>query len=66
MAPEIHICRQNPTPYNPLNSDIFALGVILFAVMLGRLPFELAVPENKVFNLLKEGKITEFWAFHQI
>jgi serine/threonine protein kinase len=66
MAPEIHICRQNPTPYNPLCSDIFALGVILFAVMLGRLPFELAVLENKVFNLLKEGKIAEFWAFHQI
>ena len=40
MAPEIHqILEDRPQSYDARKSDIFALGVLLFALVLGRLPF---------------------------
>ena len=36
MAPEIH----HGAPYNGVNAEIFALGVILFQMIIGRPPFE--------------------------
>ena len=39
MAPEIH----QRLPYNGEHADIFALGVILFQMVMGRAPFEEAV-----------------------
>ena len=43
MAPEIHYCHQRKdSPYEADKTDIFALGVILFALVIGNLPFELA------------------------
>lgn len=43
MAPEIHKCHRNPTySYDAPKADIFALGVILFALVFGHLPFEYA------------------------
>lgn len=37
------------TPYNPIMSDIWALGVVLFAMVFGRLPFD----DRDVRQLLK-------------
>jgi serine/threonine protein kinase len=57
MAPEIHICREDPTlTYDGKAADVFALGVVLFALVLGRLPFEFALPTDKLYSLVSEGK----------
>ena len=43
MAPEIHQVLKDPTThYDARKSDIFALGVMLFAAVFGSLPFEFA------------------------
>ncbi len=53
MAPEIHECREDPTKkYDAKAADIFALGVVLFALVLGRLPFEFALPTDKLYSLV--------------
>jgi serine/threonine protein kinase len=57
MAPEIHLCREDTTlRYDPKASDIFALGVVLFAIIMGKLPFEFATKEDRLYSLLAEGK----------
>ena len=62
MAPEIHNALINSDQfYDARKSDIFALGIIIFALLLGRLPFEYANPENKLYKLIIEDKIDEFW-----
>jgi serine/threonine protein kinase len=43
MAPEIHNLLKNPNVnYDMYKTDIFSLGVILFTIVMGRLPFEFA------------------------
>jgi serine/threonine protein kinase len=40
MAPELHaLLGPSPKPYDTLKADIFALGVLIFTLVLGRLPF---------------------------
>jgi serine/threonine protein kinase len=66
MAPEIHAVRSDSSKhYDPKAADVFALGVVLFALVLGRLPFEFALPEDKIYTLLSSGRTAEFWAIHQ-
>lgn len=45
-------------------SDIFALGIMLFSLVLGRLPFEYATSQNQYFNLIASGRTEEFWKIH--
>jgi serine/threonine protein kinase len=65
MAPEIHSLLTNPhKPYEIAKTDIFSLGVILFTMVLGRLPFEYATPQDQHYKLLSEGNYEQFWKSH--
>ncbi len=53
MAPEIHACHQNSENwYKAMPTDIFALGVMLFAIFMGKLPFQTAQKENKLYAMI--------------
>lgn len=65
MAPEIHACREDSSlNYDGKAADMFALGVVLFALVLGRLPFEFGLRSDRLYAMLAEGKTKEFWAAH--
>ena len=49
--------------YNGVNSDIYALGVSLFILAFGSLPFNEAKIEDPLFRLLLQ-KPVEFWKAH--
>ena len=56
MAPEIHSLLKDPSkPYDTYNADIFALGVTLFALVFGRLPFEFATSDNPNYSHIASG-----------
>jgi len=45
-------------------ADIFSLGIILFTLVMGRLPFEFAIPENVHYSLISKGDFEQFWKLH--
>lgn len=51
--------------YDAFKADIFGLGVIMFALVLGRLPFEYATKEDKIYKLIAEKDYDSFWQQHQ-
>ena len=59
MAPEI----LNPVNgYNPEQTDVFSLGVILFSMFLGKPPFRQAVVgKDELYQMLYEYKYSRFW-----
>ena len=61
MAPEI-ITQQE---YRGYEVDLFSLGVILFYMRVGQLPFERADPTNNGrFKRIAEFQLTKVWAEH--
>jgi serine/threonine protein kinase len=55
MAPEIHeVLTNRENFYDAFKADIFSLGVIMFALVLGRLPFEYATKDDKIYKLIAE------------
>lgn len=60
MAPEI---LEPSNGYNPEQTDVFSLGVILFSMYLGKPPFRQANQrKDELFKMLCEYKYTKFWS----
>ena len=57
MAPEI----LRRIPYSGIRSDIFSLGVILFALIIQKFGFEEATPSDKLYRLIIQKKYEEYW-----
>ena len=47
-----------------MKADIFALGVIMFALVLGRFPFEYAKPEDPYYKFISNNDMEGFWRIH--
>ena len=58
MAPEI----QEQRKYNGKEADIFSLGVIIFAIVVGKFPFEKATSNNDHYSQIKQGRIEDFFS----
>jgi serine/threonine protein kinase len=56
-APELHL----KIPYYGKSEDIFSLGITLFVLVTGRLPFKLALPNDTLYQYIARGDYIEFW-----
>ena len=56
-APELHMKR----PYYGKSVDIFALGVTLFILVTGRLPFKIATSNDSHYQHIARYDYVEFW-----
>lgn len=57
MAPEIH----EGNAYNGKSVDVFALGVLLFVMVIGKYPFVSAKKTDCMFKLVHLNKMQLFW-----
>jgi len=60
LAPEIH-SRGN---YKGSSADIWSAGVILFVMVAGHPPFEVARSPDWWFNCVNQNRYDKFWAAH--
>jgi len=60
MAPEIIAHK----PYNGAEVDIWSAGVVLFIMMCGSPPFEVAARSDWWFNAISLNRYDRFWAAH--
>ena len=56
-APELHLKR----PYFAKSEDIFSLGVTLFVLVTGGLPFKMAVPNDSFYQYFMKSDYVEYW-----
>ena len=49
------------TPYYGVSNDIFSLGVIMFVVVTGAMPFRLAVFNDMFYSFIMKGDYEGFW-----
>ena len=61
MAPEIIECKI----YNGLKADIFALGIVLFYMVLGKFPLNEATINDENYRLIIQEKLEHFWISHK-
>ena len=64
MAPEIHTSLEKSEGYSAKRADVFALGVMLFALIFRKLPFEFATNQNPLFKHLEGNNFPTFWDCH--
>ena len=61
MAPEVLLdCK-----YQPAMADIFALGVIIFSIYTGVMPFGKAMISDSYYELICLRKTDLFWRVHE-
>ena len=51
--------------YNPIDADLFACGVMLFALRTGSYPFYESTNRNSYYNKIIRGETEAFWAAHE-
>ena len=56
-APELHLKQ----PYLGVYEDIFSLGVTLFIIVTGHLPFILALPTDPLYKYIFNGDYKGYW-----
>ena len=56
-APELHLKK----PYYGISEDIFSLGVTLFVLVTGTLPFKLAIPNDSFYKYFAKSDYVGFW-----
>lgn len=61
LSPEIHL----RLPHSGYSADLFAAGIILFAMVAGHMPFRTATTEDKNFSSLCSEKPESFWESHE-
>jgi len=63
LAPEMYLNKE----YNAMAVDIFALGVLLFAITNGCFPFRstyiLNSKDSEQYIMMKEGNSASYWSF---
>lgn len=57
IAPEI----LNGSAYDGEKVDIFSTGVVLYVMISGKYPFEMADPRDKKYKLIIDKKYSQFW-----
>lgn len=57
MAPEIW----GTESYDGRKADIFSMGVVIFTMVVGYQPFDIAKPKDKDFKLFLDGNLDQFW-----
>ena len=60
MAPEIQAGEE----YSGASVDLFAAGIILYIMMVGRPCFHEAKPSDPYYKYMAAGKCDKFWAKH--
>ena len=61
FLPEMHSGKA----YNAFEADLFALGVTLFIMVTGSFPFSSASEDDKLYALIIEENLDEFWNIHE-
>ena len=61
MGPEVLAKK----PYQGHVADLFSLGVILFCLVLGYPPFEMATPKDTFYKHIYHNRADLFWKAHQ-
>ena len=56
-APELHLKK----PYLGVYEDIFSLGVTLFIIVTGYLPFFLPIPNDSLYHYIAIGDYNRYW-----
>jgi serine/threonine protein kinase len=61
MAPEIHLKKS----YQGQVTDLFAIGVIIFMLYTGKMPFVTATEQDSFYSLIMHRRWDIFWRAHE-
>jgi len=61
MAPELHYSK----PYSGIKVDMFACGILLFLMMIGRPPFFRAIHKDPFYRHIITGNPEKFWLLYE-